>query len=765
MVHEVQLIDYSVVCESSSHGKGTLVLDVAEADPINTLHVTSSELWQDLTITVAFSFKNLYEQVLMDHNGNVTIPPWVFKHATTPLCLGEVIFTGSAPNLRRIIVSLPYVVTGDSGAVDPSKLYARWPIYSAPTKEDFPETGYDNVIYKAENERVLYQWNDETGTYEQLVFAPSFVDTNTTYKLEIDPDNAHKIILYAKDIDEEDWRNVGEIETADTVYNDQALRDAIQGVSKLVGDTSVAEQISTAVHALSVSDEAVAGQFVTTVTQSDGKVTVARRALQESDVPTLSMGKISGLQGALDLKATAQSVTAVDNKVTQLSGTVNTVQGSVNTLIGNDANKSVRTIANEELAAQLIPEGATEALDTLQEIAAWIQQHPDDAAALNSSITALQAQLNGIEAGNGTVKTYVDTAVQDLAQQVNQDIQEIELTPGPQGPQGESGEQGPVGLTGATPNITMQVTGLGYDQEPTVSKSGTPEEPVFTVGIPQGQPGKDGVQIDDAAVSSAETWSSRKIIDTLCPEFSVSGNPVTCTPVEGYPLGAVVTLEPKQAGTGDPSPDNVRPITGRDRVKVTVSNERESHDYDLTLPETIYGGTVDAVSGDGSNETIMFELAIADMNNDENYPGWKAVTNLTDVVGAGYNRTLNNGRFIACNITKSALTADGSGCFGVNTLNQNSILFLTKDTFGLTQTQWKEQYPDLVFQICLKLANPEPFQVTGNHPIPALAGENTVHTDGNSLSVSGRSDPLSTIQTMQAQITALQDQATQGGAP
>lgn len=67
------------------------------------------------------------------------------------------------------------------------------------------------------------------------------------------------------------------------------------------------------------------------------------------------------------------------------------------TLIGTDTGKSVRTIANEELAAQLIPEGAQESLDTLTEIAQWIQDHPDDAAAMNTAI----AKLNGIVSGIG----------------------------------------------------------------------------------------------------------------------------------------------------------------------------------------------------------------------------------------------------------------------------------------------------------------------------------------------------------------------------
>lgn len=70
---------------------------------------------------------------------------------------------------------------------------------------------------------------------------------------------------------------------------------------------------------------------------------------------------------------------------------------AVDTLIGSDAGKSVRTIANEELAAQLIPESAQESLDTLAEIAAWIQEHPDDAATMNAAIT----KLNGIVAGIG----------------------------------------------------------------------------------------------------------------------------------------------------------------------------------------------------------------------------------------------------------------------------------------------------------------------------------------------------------------------------
>ena len=92
-----------------------------------------------------------------------------------------------------------------------------------------------------------------------------------------------------------------------------------------------------------------------------------------------------------------------------------TNESKINTLIGNDTNKSVRTIANEELVTQLIPANASAALDTLQEIAAWIQAHPNDVAQINSTIAALQQKLTlGVNSNNNeysTVKDYVEATI------------------------------------------------------------------------------------------------------------------------------------------------------------------------------------------------------------------------------------------------------------------------------------------------------------------------------------------------------------------
>ena len=98
---------------------------------------------------------------------------------------------------------------------------------------------------------------------------------------------------------------------------------------------------------------------------------------------------------------TGDGTIAVNGKDVAVKGLA-TLQQTLNTLVGNDSGKSARTIANEELAAQLIPDSAQESLDTLQEIADWIQDHPDDASAMNAAITAIQ----GVLAGIGAEETY-----------------------------------------------------------------------------------------------------------------------------------------------------------------------------------------------------------------------------------------------------------------------------------------------------------------------------------------------------------------------
>ena len=65
--------------------------------------------------------------------------------------------------------------------------------------------------------------------------------------------------------------------------------------------------------------------------------------------------------------------------------------------------------------------------------------------------------------------------------------------------------------------------------------------------------------IDNSSVGE-DAWSSNHIIEKICPIIDENGSLVQCMPVAGYPLSVVTEFAAVQEGSGDPSPDNERPI-------------------------------------------------------------------------------------------------------------------------------------------------------------------------------------------------------------
>ena len=161
-----------------------------------------------------------------------------------------------------------------------------------------------------------------------------------------------------------------------------------------VTSAEVSSAISAAIGDLGNNDESV--PYATVKEYVDDKV---------ADVVA---GSIEGL-GALAAKDQVAEADLESALAAKINGKAD--QTTVDTLVGADTGKSVRTIANEELAAQLIPEGAQESLNTLQEIAQWIQDHPDDAAAMNTAIEALETK---VDTGEQTVSAYVTAAIAAL---------------------------------------------------------------------------------------------------------------------------------------------------------------------------------------------------------------------------------------------------------------------------------------------------------------------------------------------------------------
>ena len=83
----------------------------------------------------------------------------------------------------------------------------------------------------------------------------------------------------------------------------------------------VTEEIGkiTKVETLNSPDSADPGQFVTAVSQKNGKITVSRAALVANDIPEIEISKVTGLQAALDGKATSDQGAKADAAIQEVT--------------------------------------------------------------------------------------------------------------------------------------------------------------------------------------------------------------------------------------------------------------------------------------------------------------------------------------------------------------------------------------------------------------------------------------------------------------
>lgn len=170
---------------------------------------------------------------------------------------------------------------------------------------------------------------------------------------------------------------------------------------KLQGLKDLATQVKSELAALStrIDDIVSTGgepNVITSVKVNGTALAIAEKAVDILIATGTANGTLA--VNGVDVAIKGLAALAYKAQVSQadLDAALQAVLGNITTLVGSDTGKSARTIANEELAAQLIPESAKDSLDTLQEIAAWIQEHPDDASAMNAAIEALQAVTAGI---------------------------------------------------------------------------------------------------------------------------------------------------------------------------------------------------------------------------------------------------------------------------------------------------------------------------------------------------------------------------------
>ena len=173
----------------------------------------------------------------------------------------------------------------------------------------------------------------------------------------------------------------------------------------------------------------------------------------------------------------------------------------------------------------------------------------------------------------------------------------------------------------------------------------------------------------------------------------------------------------------------------------------------LTLPRTIYGGEVNAVTGAGQETWKLITL-----DGTEN---WYQENSATKNYACNIKLPANPLTECFCNILPwklySYASAGNEGYFAFESSGQR-VHFCTTETWE-TVDDWKAylaaQYAaGTPVQIAYKLATPVPFAATGGGTIKALSGTNTVLTDADKATVKGYEDLPHAINEMRQAVVA-----------
>ena len=164
---------------------------------------------------------------------------------------------------------------------------------------------------------------------------------------------------------------------------------------------------------------AVAGEGIKTEVFTITSASTIVRLVDENDL--LSVEQSAGKIDEIKVNGTALTI---DGKSVNIDLSEYVKSTELDSIISGDTGKTIREIANEEIASKLISEGAQESLDTLEEIAAWIQSHPEDAASMNEAIVNLEKSahthgnkevLDGVTADKVTAWDNAEKNAKDYA--------------------------------------------------------------------------------------------------------------------------------------------------------------------------------------------------------------------------------------------------------------------------------------------------------------------------------------------------------------
>lgn len=169
-------------------------------------------------------------------------------------------------------------------------------------------------------------------------------------------------------------------------------------VAKTASDNA-STALTTEIGKLKNTDKAVDKQFVTTVTETNGIVTVERKALVADDIPELAMSKISGLAGALGGKQDSLTFDGNYDAGTNNVATVSTVNAAKTALIGDTGTDVTTTDGNTIADVRRYVDAKTKGIASdakLAELSDKVTKNTGDIKTINDSLAEGGSVSNAI---------------------------------------------------------------------------------------------------------------------------------------------------------------------------------------------------------------------------------------------------------------------------------------------------------------------------------------------------------------------------------
>ena len=169
-------------------------------------------------------------------------------------------------------------------------------------------------------------------------------------------------------------------------------------VAKTASDNA-GTALSNKIAELKNTDNAVANQFVTAVKETNGVVTVERKALVAEDIPELGVSKITGLQGLLDGKQDTLTFDGGYEAGVNNIATVSTVNAAKTALIGNTSAEATTTDGNTIADVRRYVDAKTAGIasdEALSQLSNKVTVNTNSIATINASLAEGGSVSNAI---------------------------------------------------------------------------------------------------------------------------------------------------------------------------------------------------------------------------------------------------------------------------------------------------------------------------------------------------------------------------------